>query len=52
LIARVKTVSTQANLAEMDERSQEAIAVAARYASGWRPGHFPGSKADQEPPEE
>lgn len=52
LLSRVKTVSTKANLAEMDERSQEALAVAARYASGWRPSRFPGSNADPEPPEE
>ena len=44
LVERVVSVVAAANLAELDERSVEALATAARYAAGWRPEHFPGAK--------
>jgi predicted KAP-like P-loop ATPase len=51
LSARVEAVVARANLADVDERSAEALAVAARYVSGWRPERFPGARTRSESPE-
>jgi len=49
LLARVASAVARDNL-ELDERAAEALALAARYASGWRPERYPGAKTETDPP--
>ena len=48
LSARVASAVARDDL-ELDERSAEALALAARYMSGWRPERFPGANTQAEP---
>jgi hypothetical protein len=48
LSARVASAVARDDL-ELDERSAEALALAARYMSGWRPDRFPGANTQAEP---
>jgi predicted KAP-like P-loop ATPase len=49
LLVRVASAVARDNL-ELGERAAEALALAARYASGWRPERYPGAKTETDPP--
>jgi predicted KAP-like P-loop ATPase len=49
LLARVASSAGRDNL-KPDERAAEALALAVRYASGWRPERYPGAKTEADPP--